>query len=141
MTGVSEEHLTINASLSGWGAVWNQQTAQGLWAAEEAILPVNLLELWAIRLALLHFTTALWGRHVLIRTDVVAKAHIKQGGSRSSQLLHKETLLLFTLVEEHLEGIRAEHVRGLDNTQTDWLSREVVSPGEWSLHPTSSPYS
>lgn len=57
-------------------------------------LPINLLELRTIRLTLLHFTTPLKGRHILIRTDnVAAKCHInKQGGSRSSRL-HEEALL------------------------------------------------
>lgn len=84
-----------------------------------------------IRLALLHFSKELRGRHALVRTDNMAsKAHInKQGALRSSQL-HKEPLLLFAWAEEHLEGIRAEHNRGLDNTQGDCLSREDISPGE-----------
>lgn len=86
-------------------------------------------------MSLLHFATALQGRHVLIQmNNVAAKAHVnKQGGTRSSRL-HGEALLLFAWTENHLESIRAEHVRGLDNIQVDWLSRETISLGEWALH-------
>lgn len=107
---------------------------QGTWSAKEAKFLINLLELRAIRLSLLHFGAALQGRHILIQTDnVAAKAHVnKQGGTRSSRL-HKEALLLLAWAENHLEAIRAEPVNGHDNTIADWLSREVISPGEWTL--------
>lgn len=138
LPGVAEEHIMTNASLLGWGTIWGRWTVRGKWSLTETNLPINLLELQAICLALQHFGILLRGRHVLIRMDnVAAKAYLnKQGGTRSSQL-HKEALLLFAWAEEYLEGLRAEHVRGLDNVQADWLSRETVSPGEWALHPDS----
>lgn len=45
LPGVPEEHITTDASLSGWGAIWNYRTAQGRWSAEETSLSINLLEL------------------------------------------------------------------------------------------------
>lgn len=35
----------MDASLSGWGEDWNQETNQVKWSTEEAKLPINLLEL------------------------------------------------------------------------------------------------
>lgn len=79
LPGATEVHITTDASLHGWGAVCDRQTAQGTWSAEETILPINLLELRAIRLALLHVGAALQSQHVLIRTDnVAAKAHVNK---------------------------------------------------------------
>lgn len=136
LPGSPEDMVTTDASLQGWGAIWNHRTVQGSWSTADSKLPINLLELRAIRLSLLHFGTALQGKHVLIRTDnMTAKAHVnKQGGTRSSRL-HKETLLLFRWVESHREAIRAEYVLCQHNTVADWLSRQQIAPGELTLHP------
>lgn len=127
-----EEHLITDASLLGWGAVWRGNPVQGKWSATDSILPINRLELRALRLALQHFTEGL--KHVLVRTDnISAKAHInKQEGSRSLGL-HKEFLKLFSWAEKHILSIRAEHIKVVDNVEADWLSREYMDPGEWSL--------
>lgn len=42
-----------------------------------------------------------------------------------------------TWAEFHVQAIRAEHVRGIDNIQADWLSRETISQGDWTLHRTA----
>lgn len=42
---VTEEYLITDASLSRRGGVWNHQTVQGRWSAEDARLPIDLLEL------------------------------------------------------------------------------------------------
>lgn len=61
------------------------------------------------------------------------KTHLnKQGGSRSSAL-HKEAVVLFQWAECHMLSLRAEHKRGLDNVQLDWISQQSITPGEWSL--------
>lgn len=41
---------------------------------------------------------------------------------------------MFAWAEDNLEAIWAEHVCGIDNTQADWLSRELLFLGEWTLH-------
>lgn len=119
---VEEEHL-MDPSLSGWGAVWKDSPVQGTWLQKEGKSSVNLLELRAIWLAMLYFADSLKDKHVLLWMDnVAAKAHIiKQGGSKSSAL-HKKARRLFLWAEHQLWSVRAEHIRGLDNIQADWLS-------------------
>lgn len=84
-------------SLSGWGSIWRNTPVQGKWFRTESCLPINILELRAIRLSLLHFSKELKGCRALVCTDDVAeKAHLnKQGGLRSSAL-HKKALKLFS---------------------------------------------
>lgn len=126
----NEEHITTDASLLGWEAIWRDKPVQGKRSKSESCLPINVLELRAVRLALLHFSEELKDSHVLVRTDnVPTKAHLnKQGGVEIGGPLQ-----LFRWVESHIRSIRAEHVKGVDNVQVDWLSRKTMDPGEWAL--------
>lgn len=74
--------LTSDASLWGWGAHVEGKLVEGTWSPEEATQSINLLELRAIRQALLHFQDLLAGSHVLVRTDnITAKADINRQGA------------------------------------------------------------
>ncbi|XP_018417399.1 PREDICTED: WD repeat-containing protein 55 [Nanorana parkeri] len=48
--------VTTDVGLLGWGGVLDVWTAQGRWSSEESRLSLNVLELRAIRLSLLHWT-------------------------------------------------------------------------------------
>ncbi|CAJ0966409.1 unnamed protein product [Ranitomeya imitator] len=75
------------------------------------------------------------GRHTRILTDnraVVAYVN-HQGGTRSKGLMNASKLL-FQLAE-HLLSLSALHIRGIENTQADFLSRRGLRQGEWSLNP------
>nr|XP_056702553.1 UPF0606 protein KIAA1549 homolog [Euleptes europaea] len=126
--------LFTDASLEGWGATLSRHMTQGRWSPAEKKLHINLLEMRAVRLALLKFSSVLQGHHVLVRTDnTTTKAHInKQGGTRSSSL-HLEAIAIFSWAQIHLKSIRAEQIKGALNIQADWLSRQTVDEGEWSL--------
>ncbi|KAL0195214.1 hypothetical protein M9458_008786, partial [Cirrhinus mrigala] len=67
--------------------------------------------------------------HVLIRTDnVPTVAYIKrQGGLRSRRMSQLACHLLLSL--------RAVHIPGELNRAADALSRQLIRPGEWRLHP------
>ena len=45
-----------NASLTGWGAVYNGVQISGQWSEDERTLHINMLELLAIELGLFFFT-------------------------------------------------------------------------------------
>lgn len=47
----------------------------------------------------------------------------------------KDANLLFLWAEEHLSSIKADHLPGVENTEADWLSRQNIVEGDWSLHP------
>lgn len=44
--------MTTDASLSGWGAVMSGRTIKGTWNPRMAQTHINVLELWAVFLAL-----------------------------------------------------------------------------------------
>ena len=77
--------LSTDASLTGWGAVWEGRTARGMWQPPWMLEHINVLELKAIHLALQRFLPVLQHQHVLVRTDsTVAVYYVNhQGGTRS----------------------------------------------------------
>ncbi|XP_056269652.1 uncharacterized protein LOC130193228 [Pseudoliparis swirei] len=130
------EVVTTDASLSGWGAVWQNRTAQGQWSAQDHTEHINVLELWAVHLALKQFLPFLAGKHILVRSDNTPTVfHINhQGGTRSAKLLHAACALL-TWAAPRLTSLRAMYIPGEQNQVADSLSRHRPPPGEWRLHP------
>ena len=128
--------VTTDASLKGWGAILDGCTHQGTWAQEESQLPINILELRAARLALRAWTSKLQGFPVRIQSDnATAVAYINHQGGTKSQAAQREVSLIFLWAENHVPCISAIFIPGVDNLQADFLSRQTLSPGEWSLHP------
>ena len=89
------EVVVTDASLSGWGAVWQHRAVSGLWSAQAQ--HINVLELRAIHLALRKFLPYLRGRHVLIRCENKSAVYNvnHQGGIRSIQSLQVAGFPLF----------------------------------------------
>jgi len=128
-------HLFTDASERGWGAHADNATFQGLWSVEESRLHINVLELRAVRLALLaHSPPA--GSHILVATDnTTVKCHINRQGGTHSRSLMKETVLLFSLAQNNSWSLRARHIAGKLNVLADQLSRAgQVIQTEWTLN-------
>ena len=128
--------ITTDASMSGWGAILDGQTAKGVWGRDLRSYHINFLELMAVYLALQRFERLVLGCHVRIRTDnTTTMCYInKQGGLRSpvlDDLARKLTLWC----DSRLASISAMHVPGLQNLGADLLSRGRFHYGDWTLHP------
>ncbi|CAJ0961614.1 unnamed protein product [Ranitomeya imitator] len=128
--------VTTDASLLGWGAVFRHLTVQGRWSLQESSLPINVLEIRAIFLSLRHWERILRGLPVRIQTDnATAVAYVNhQGGTRSSLALAEVSKILLW-AEATVLVISAVHIPGVENWAADFLSREGLAAGEWSLHP------
>ncbi len=61
--------LTTDASLTGWGAILEGCSSQGLWKNHHLSWHINCLEMMAVFLALKNFLADLRGQHVLVRSD------------------------------------------------------------------------
>ncbi len=74
--------VTRDASLTGWGAVFQGRPACRVWTGELLSWHINGLELRAVFLAPIHFLPSLKGCHVIVSTDNMAvESHInRQGG-------------------------------------------------------------
>ena len=132
--------LYSDASLKAWGAYLDSDlnnTISQPWSHQESHLHINLLELRAVRLALVHFQTLLVGLKVMICTDnstVVAQIN-KQGGTLSWDLV-QETLQIMEWAIENRITLKARHIPGKLNIMADNLSRpDKVMSTEWSIHP------
>ncbi|XP_052058703.1 uncharacterized protein LOC127698962 isoform X1 [Mytilus californianus] len=127
-------YLQTDASLIGWGAVFEKDCTQGRWNIDECQNHINVLELKAIILALQALCRSVKDCHICVRTDsAVAVAYINnQGGSILSLLkLAKEIWFWST---ERKVFISAVHIPGKQNIQPDNLSRQFNDSSEWKLN-------
>ncbi|XP_053190141.1 uncharacterized protein LOC128373962 [Scomber japonicus] len=128
--------VSSDASLVGWGAVHEGKGVSGLWHGPWLAQHINVLELQAIHLALLHFLPVLQDRHVLMRTDsTVAVAYINRQGGLGSLRLCRLARIILQWAHPQFKSLRATYVPGRENLAADRLSRGGPLPGEWRLHP------
>ncbi len=137
MGAIHRRHMiTTDASMTGWGAVFEGRPASGEWKEEFLFWHINCLELRAVFLALKYFLPVLGGHHIIVRTDnmaVVSQGINRQGGSKSRTLDRLARHLLLWSQDKFL-SLRAVHVPGVLNLAADFLSRQKLEPGEWMLN-------
>jgi hypothetical protein len=91
--------IVTDASLEGWGAIWQQNRVYGGWENEE--LRIDELELWAVLGALQTFPVT--HAHKVIRVccdNAVAVAYINHMGGRIPQL-HRIARKIWHFLEAH----------------------------------------
>ncbi len=128
--------ITTDASLSGWGSVFEGLPAYSVWSGKYLTWHMNGLELRAVHLALTHFLLFLTHSHVIVRTDNMAVvSHINRQGSSRSRTLnrHVRQLPLWAQLGHQFLSLRAVHVPGVLNLAADFLSRQKLRSGEWIL--------
>ncbi|PNH10171.1 hypothetical protein TSOC_003112 [Tetrabaena socialis] len=117
--------IFTDASGQGYGAAWEAEELQGVWAADQRQLHIAWLELTAILQALRTFGPQLQRRRVLIRCDnTQAVAAVTRGATRirEGRAICRQIALLAV---HHGFEVRAEHIRGVDNVRADRLSRHL----------------
>lgn len=67
--------VTLDASLTGWGAFCDSLPACGDWRSKHQSWHINCLELLAVLLALSRFLQMLQCYHVFVRTDNMMFVH------------------------------------------------------------------
>ncbi len=136
MGAIHRRHMiAMDASMTGWGAVFEGRRARGGWTGEFLSWHIICLELRAVFLALINFLPILGNHHVIVSTDnMEAVSHInRQGGSRSRTLDRLARRLLLWSQDKFL-SLRAVHVPGISNLAADFLSRQKLRPVEWMLN-------
>ena len=127
--------FVTGASLTGWGANWQNRHLSGQWSHPESSQHINWLELEAIRLAVLHWGPQWHNQTVRVYSDnSTAVAYIrKQGGTHSISPFNK-TLELFHLLDRFVILLIPTHLPGARNVTADALSRiNSPSPTEWRI--------
>ena len=118
-----------------WGVNLLDQFVSGCWLEVEQEYSINLRELHAIHLGLLHFHHSLMGRSVGAFLDNTTDLSYirKQGGTFSPALNHKAQLLL-CWVESLGITLVPQFIMGAWNVVADSLSRQdQVISSEWIL--------
>ncbi len=128
--------LTTDASLTGWGAISEGRSSQGLWKDHHLSWRINRLDMLAVFLALKNFLTDLRGHHVLVRSDNTSVvSYINHQGGLRSRPLCKLVCQILLWSQRKLLSLRATCIPGAHNIGADILSRQGLRPGEWRLHP------
>ncbi|CAJ0959122.1 unnamed protein product [Ranitomeya imitator] len=99
-------------------------------------LSTSILRGRAIFLALIRWESLLSGKPVRIQSDNTrAVAYINhQRGTRSTQVM-AEVAKILRWAEGHVPSLSAVHIPGVDNWEANFLSRQGIVAGEWSLLP------
>lgn len=128
--------ITTDASSTGWGAHSGSQWLQGSWPASWKDVSSNHRELAAVWEALRSLSPSLQGKDVRILSDnTTTVAYLnKQGGTRSRSLCLLSAKI-FSWAEGNIRSLSAVHLRGVENTAADFLSRTTLQKGEWQLNP------
>ena len=124
-----------DASVTGWGASWQNRHLSGQWSRPESSQHINWLELEAIRLANLQRGPQWHNQTVCVYCEnSKAAAYIRnQGGTHSISLFNK-TLELFHLLDQFVILLIPTHLPGARNVTADALSRiNSASPTEWGI--------
>ena len=133
--GLPSFTLTTDASLSGWGSSFSQQTHRGTWSEIEKNNHINYLELSALFLGLQAYCKSLNDTHIRVRLDnTTAVAVINHmGTSHSSQCNTLGKAIWEWCIQRHI-WLSVAHVPGIENTEADLESRKKQSNTEWMLN-------
>ena len=124
--------IQSDASLTGWGAVWDGVSTGGSWSPQEQTLHINYLELLAMELAMKTFLKDHHGVSVLLQLDnSTAVAYMNNlGGTVSSALTSlAKSLWLWALQRDIV--LTAQHIPGVSNKVA-----EIVKDVELTLNPS-----
>ncbi|XP_061709647.1 uncharacterized protein LOC133519626 isoform X1 [Cydia pomonella] len=123
-----------DASLMGWGAFCNGQSAQGNWSEWERNQHINYLELLAAFFALRCFADKYNDCEVLLRIDnTTAIAYINRMGGVQYPLLNDITRQIWRWCEARNLWIFASYIKSKENVEADFQSRNFNVDTEWEL--------
>ena len=129
--------IKTDASLQGWGASYKNSSTGGLWSFDEQQNHINLLEMYAIFLALKTYANDLTDVHIKILSDsataVLVLTHMGTSRSIACNNLCKQIWLW--CIERNI-WLTIAHIPGKQNIEADRESRRSANTSaEWQLNP------
>ena len=108
----------------GGGTVCQGSTRGGTWSYQERTKHINILELIAVKLAILTFTKgkSVTAIHLQIDNMTALSYLVKMGGTRSPELLQVAKEIWDYLLANGI-AVTAEYLPSSLNIQADWQSR------------------
>ena len=126
--------LTTDASRTGWGAVYNNDSTGGTWKTDELIHHINYLELFAAFLGLKTFCKHLRDTHIRLRIDnTTAIAVINHMGTSHSANCNKLAKSIWDWCVTRNIWLSAIHIPGIENVTADKESRKINVNTEWMI--------
>ena len=124
-----------DASLTGWGGVFNSITTEGQWTVDESQHHINYHEILAYFLTLKAFCTQIKNCHHVktMIDDTTAVSYINSIGGRSLNC-NQITRELWVWCANHGIWLSAAHIPERENVLVDKESRETHSDTEWKLN-------
>lgn len=132
--------LATDACLSGWGCVLSLPSGKilkrvsGSWSKEESSSPINLLELKAIQFSLLSLLSFISNKSIQILSDNSSSVfYLCNKGGTHSRALCKLAIDIWKFLIENNILVTIEHIRGVQNTEADFCSRESPDRNDFAL--------
>ena len=126
--------IVTNASLLGWGAVFDGQVASGDWNVQVSFLLSNEREMLTILMALKVFSSLIRGKNIQVLTDnISAMAYLNHKGGPSPALSKLAKAIWAEAIEIGV-SIKCAHIAGVEKQESDFWSRRA-NKHNWRLHP------
>ena len=130
--------LKTNVSKSGWGAIFDKETAGGQFALDESLLHINVLELKAVLFGLKSLCSHLRQAHIKVLSDNrTAVCAINNMGYLfiylTWLLCDQEVRRIWSWTNEREIFITAAHIPGILRVGADQESRKSELRTEWKL--------
>ena len=118
------------------GAVCQGTTTGGTWSYQERTKHINILELIAVKHAIMTFTKGKSVTTIHFQIDnMTALSYLaKMGGTRSPELLQVAKEIWDYLLANGI-AVTAEYLPSSLNIQADWQSRNHRDSSDWKLNP------
>ena len=135
-SGQASDGNTDRSSLEGWGANSMGMATGGKCLVEDRKLRINILELLAVKNAILAFTKEKTINAIHIQTDntTVLSHPLKMGGTTDKTLVDLSKDIWKYLILKQI-AITAKYFPGILNTRADWQSCHSNDFSEWKLSP------
>ena len=129
--------MTTDTSKKGWEASCQDQRTGGPWSQKEKELDIQILELKAVKLAILTFTKVKKPKSIHIQMDnTFALSYlVKMGGTQNKVMLDLSSKEILAYLIKHKIKITVEYLPSKLNIIADWESRNARDQSEWKLSP------
>ena len=120
----------------GWGASDGTfPDINGRWSLTEQVMHINILELKAIKFAIMSYLPIYKScAHVRIMSDnATAIAYINKQGGTHCMIMHKLAVEIWEFCMARKVHITAAHIPGVHNTLADVESRKFHDSAEWAI--------